>query len=183
MLGERAWLFDLVAILYSLLILIGSIYIAKLVRRRAPRSSGYTFLTLSLLAMTIAGIVFMLPYRLDHVPVVSHLVGGVNPVGKMQPYKYFAIAFLITFGFSNWLFFLRTFWGPVPLTAPLPPEETNRERSDRMTSHLLIILATCSILIMLTMGWIRETARAWNGYLVYGHISLADERATYEGPP
>jgi cytochrome bd ubiquinol oxidase subunit I len=30
------------------------------------------------------------------------------------------------------------------------------------------------------MGWVRETARAYNGYLIYGQMSFSDERSTYE---
>ena len=37
------------------------------------------------------------------------------------------------------------------------------------------------MLMMLTMGWARETARAYNGYLIYGQVRLEDERSTYEG--
>lgn len=33
---------------------------------------------------------------------------------------------------------------------------------------------------MLTMGWAREIARAFNGYLIYGQFSLADEQSTYQ---
>jgi hypothetical protein len=36
---------------------------------------------------------------------------------------------------------------------------------------------------MLSMGWVRETARAYNGYLIYGVTTLGDERSTYERLP
>ena len=47
-----------------------------------------------LLVVTAAGIVFSLPYHLQHIPglhVVTDRV--INPLGKMQPNKYFAITF------------------------------------------------------------------------------------------
>jgi hypothetical protein len=47
---------------------------------------------------------------------------------------------------------------------------------------LLIALSACSIIMMLTMGWTRETARAANGYLIYGKFKLSDEEATYQSP-
>lgn len=56
-------------------------------------------------------------------------------------------------------------------------EHSGRENR---TSSLLIALTVCSILIMLTMGWAREIARAFNGYLIYGQFSLADEQSTYQ---
>jgi hypothetical protein len=36
------------------------------------------------------------------------------------------------------------------------------------------------MLMMLTMGWVRETARAWNGYLIYGVMKLTDETGLYQ---
>ena len=52
---------------------------------------------------------------------------------------------------------------------------------DRGSQKILMVIAGCAMLTMLSMGWVRETARAYNGYLVYGVMTLADERATYEG--
>ena len=45
---------------------------------------------------------------------------------------------------------------------------------------LMIVIAGCTMVLMLTMGWVRETARAYNGYLIYGVMELSDERRTYE---
>lgn len=170
MLGERSWLFDLVATLYGALVLLGSVYIMGIVRDRAPSvSSGRLFLPLSLAILLFAVVVFAQPYHLQHIPFVSQLTDRqINPLGKMQPYKYFAIALLLTFGVFNLIYGLRWF----------------RQTSNRpawFSPYLLIALATCTILIMLTMGWVRESARAANGYLLYGAISLEDERPTYDG--
>jgi hypothetical protein len=41
-------------------------------------------------------------------------------------------------------------------------------------------MSFCAILTMLSMGWVRESARAYNGYLIYGVMKLTDERPTYE---
>jgi len=46
--------------------------------------------------------------------------------------------------------------------------------------QLLIALSGCAILMMLTMGWARETARAYNGYLIYGVMSFEDDRRHYQ---
>lgn len=73
------------------------------------------------------------------------------------------------FGLANLVYFIRSFR---PSPAAVPPR-------DRRTPALLIALAVCSALIMLAMGWSRETARASNGYLIYGHFRLDDERPTY----
>jgi hypothetical protein len=46
--------------------------------------------------------------------------------------------------------------------------------------HLLVVMSFCAILTMLSMGWVRESARAYNGYLIYGVMKLTDEQPTYE---
>ena len=43
-------------------------------------------------------------------------------------------------------------------------------------------MSLCAILTMLSMGWVRESARAYNGYLIYGVMKLTDERPTYDRP-
>jgi hypothetical protein len=46
--------------------------------------------------------------------------------------------------------------------------------------RLLVVRSFCAILTMLSMGWVRESARAYNGYLIHGVMKLTDERPTYE---
>jgi hypothetical protein len=131
-----------------------------------------------LAVVIVAGIIFSMPYHLQHIPGLHVLTDrAINPLGKMQPNKYFAIAFLVLFGLLNWTYFFRSFWGPLPWWQTGP-----ENRQDRVTPTLLIALSLCAMLMMLTMGWARETARAYNGYLIYGEISFEDERRTYEGP-
>jgi hypothetical protein len=48
---------------------------------------------------------------------------------------------------------------------------------------LLVALSLCAMLMMLTMGWARETARAYNGYLIYGVMSFEQEAALYQPAP
>jgi len=81
---------------------------------------------------------------------------------------------LVTFGAANFIVFLRSY-----VTAS---KSQGADRRERAAPILLIALAVCSILIMLGMGWVRETARASNGYLIYGKMRLSDERSTYEAP-
>ena len=183
MLGGRSWLFDLVALLYGMLIVLGSIYIWKMVRSAAAQPPSFrTFMPVSVAIVVLAAVMFALPYHLQHVPFASWLTSReILPLGKMQPNKYFAIAGLVIFGVMNWVYFLRSFVGGT--RAPLDsPVVTQLDRPDRWTPKLLILLAVCSIAIYLTMGWVRETARAWNGYLIYGEISFEDEQPTYDAP-
>ncbi|MEP7152663.1 MAG: hypothetical protein ABI856_13215, partial [Nitrospira sp.] len=125
-----------------------------------------------------AGLVFSLPYQLQHIPGLPMVTDRIiNPLGKMQPNKYFAIAFLVFFGLLNWTYFLRSFAERVPWW-----RNTTNGSADRWSPRFLITLSFCAMLMMLTMGWARETARAYNGYLIYGQFRLEDERTTYDGP-
>ena len=181
MLGARSWLFDLVALLYGLIAVLGSFYILRTIRSSSrPDSAARLILPASLVVLVAAWLVFAMPYHLQHVPVLSRLTdAAINPLGKMQPNKYFAIAALVFFGLLNWILFLRCFFA-----GPASWWETGvLHGQDRANQKILIAIAGCAMLTMMSMGWVRETARAYNGYLVYGVMTLADERATYEGRP
>jgi cytochrome d ubiquinol oxidase subunit I len=180
MIGARSWLFDLVALLYGLIAVLGSLYILRTVRSSTgPDSAARLILPMSLAVLIVAWLVFAMPYHLQHVPFLSRLTdAAINPLGKMQPNKYFAIAALVLFGLLNWILFLRSFagrssWWKTGLA----------NGQDRGSQKLLIVIAGCAMLTMLSMGWVRETARAYNGYLIYGHMSFSDERSTYERLP
>jgi cytochrome bd-type quinol oxidase subunit 1 len=178
MLGARSWLFDLVALLYSLLVLLGSLYIWRNVRTgNIEGGTARSVLPASLLVVAAAGLVFSLPYQLQHIPGLHALTDRViNPLGKMQPNKYFAIAFLVIFGLLNWVYFLRSF------AARFPWWKAAEGGPDRWSPRFLIALSLCAVLMMVTMGWARESARAYNGYLIYGQMTLEDERSTYGAP-
>ncbi len=180
MLGGRSWLFDLVALLYGLIAVLGSLYILRAVRSSSrPDSAARLILPVSLAVLIVAWIVFAMPYQLQHVPFLSRMTdAAINPLGKMQPNKYFAIAALVFFGLLNWILFLRSFAGPASWW-----KTSRADGQDRASPKLLIGIAACAMLTMLSMGWVRETARAYNGYLIYGHMSFSDERSTYERLP
>lgn len=173
MLGPRSWLFALVSLLHGLLVLVGSTYIVRTVFTNAPAdSSGRTFLPVSLAAIAIATVVFALPYHLQHVPGLSALTDrAILPWGKMQPHKYIAGSTLVCLGLVNWVYYLRWFRGS---------GNTPEAGGSGVRSRLLIVLAVLSVVMYLAMGWVRETGRAMDGYLVYGKIHMRDEAPTYE---
>ncbi|GEM_PF-1227454 len=178
MLGSRSWLFDLVALFYGLLVVVGSFYIYKMVKSNPTRPASFdSYMPISLGAVILAAIVFALPYHLQHIPFVHHITHlQVNPFGKMQPNKYLSASVLVFLGLVSWIYYLSAFRGMgvrEETAAPLRP--------DRTAPRLLITLAVLSILIYLVMGYSRETARATNGYLIYDMIRLTDERPTYPG--
>jgi cytochrome bd ubiquinol oxidase subunit I len=178
MLGGRSWLFDLVALLYGLIAVLGSLYILRTVRSsRRPDSAARVILPVSLAVLIVAWLVFAMPYHMQHVPLLSRLTDAeINPLGKMQPNKYFAVAAIVFFGLLNWILFLRSFAGPASWW-----KTGVMSGQDRASQKILIVITGCAMLTMLSMGWVRETARAYNGYLVYGEMKLSDERQTYEG--
>ena len=93
----------------------------------------------------------------------------------MQPNKYFAIAALFVFGLTNWIVLSRSFsrrWSVA--------REKSDVAQDRTSPRLLVVMSLCAVLTMMSMGWVRESARAYNGYLIYGVMKLTDERPTYE---
>ncbi len=175
MLGRRSWLFDLVALLYGVMAVLGSLYIFRTIRSSASQgSAALLILPVSLAVLMVAGIVFAMPYHLQHVPFMSQLTdAAINPLGKMQPNKYFAISALVFFGLLNWIILVHSFGGR-------SSEGRISLSHDRVNPTLLIIVAGCAMITMLSMGWVRETARAYNGYLIYGQMSFSDERSTYE---
>lgn len=175
MLGPRSWLFNLVALLYGLITVSGSVYILRAIRPPdAPDNAARYILPVSVIVLVAAGVVFAMPYHVQHVPLFSRLTdASVIPIGKMQPNKYFAISALVIFGLLNWIVFVRSF-GTRPSWW-----RTDSAPRDRVNSALLIVAAGCAMLTMLTMGWVRETARAYNGYLIYGVMTFADESSTY----
>jgi formate hydrogenlyase subunit 3/multisubunit Na+/H+ antiporter MnhD subunit len=113
----------------------------------SPESTARIVFPASLALLTVAGIVLTLPYHLQHVPLVSRFTSqDINPWGKVQPNKYFALAFLVMFGLINWLYFFRSFRSHWWQRSSEHPERDNR------TSSLFMVLTVCSILIMLTIG-------------------------------
>ncbi|MCE3222015.1 MAG: Cytochrome bd-type quinol oxidase subunit 1-like protein [Nitrospira sp.] len=179
MLGGRSWLFDLVALFYSLLIVLGTVYILRGLTRPPRNGSSRIVLPASLAVVILAGILFSIPYHLQHIPGLHSLTDrAILPLGKMQPNKYFAMAFLVMFGLMNWLYFFRSFHDRLPWW------DTKAESGkDRLSPLLLVALSLCAMLMMLTMGWARETARAYNGYLIYGVMSFEQEAALYQPAP
>jgi len=176
MMGSRSWLFDLVALLYGLLVVIGSFYIDKTVRASETLPSTFAgFMPVSLWAVILAAIVFALPYRLEHVPFIHRITPAqINPLGKMQPNKYLSASTLVVFALAGWIYFLAAFRG-----MGTREEKAVPIRPDRRAPKLLIGLAVLSVLIYLAMGYSRETARAANGYLIYDRVTLAQEGPTY----
>ncbi|GJL57791.1 MAG: hypothetical protein NPIRA03_06480 [Nitrospirales bacterium] len=181
MLGERSWLFDVVALLYGLLMLVGSLYVIQMVRSLSKPPPSFTgFIPLSFTVTVIAAMMLAMPYQLQHIPLLNDLTDQeINPLGKMQPYKYFALSGLVIFGVGHWIYSVRVFGRMPPATASSIDTGTPRRRM----AGLLMTLAGLTVIILLAMGWVRESARAVNGYLIYDVMRLEDEKSTYQASP
>lgn len=177
MLGERSWLFALVGLVYGLLVLVGALYIAQLVRARPKPVYGFSgFFPLALFVILLSTIFLAMPYQMQHFSFLPLDVDQhINPWGKMQPYKYLALSGLVVFGFVSWLYGLRALVHRRTGTGWPGGPAANR----RMASCLLT-LAGLAMVSLLAMGWIRESARAVNGYLIYDVMRLSDEESTYQ---
>jgi cytochrome d ubiquinol oxidase subunit I len=172
MLGERSWMFDLVGIFYGLLVLAGSLYIAVMLDGRIGSGATRFFVRGALGVLLAAAILLGLPYHLRHIPAIGGTFeSAILPWGKMQPYKYIALALLVVLGVGNWLVGVGGFSWRAREAARLP------------SPAIILTLAGLTMLLMLNMGWVRETARAANGYLIFEHFALADEGATYRQTP
>ncbi|MBA3965762.1 MAG: cytochrome ubiquinol oxidase subunit I [Nitrospirales bacterium] len=179
MLGERSWLFAFVGLLYGLLVFLGSLYVSQMVRSQPnPPVSFSGFFPFSLAMIVLAAVTLAMPYHLQHIPFLNRLIDQeINPLGKMQPYKYFALSGLVIFGFGNWLYSLGAF-----RRMPSHADSTQASGTRRGMATILISLAGLTMIILLAMGWVRESARAVNGYLIYDVMRLEDEKSTYQGP-
>lgn len=178
MLGERSWLFALVGLLYGLSVLFSSLYAGRMVKSLPVPPFGFAgYYPVSLGLILLATITLAMPYHLQHVPLLHHVIDqNINPLGKMQPFKYFALSLLVIMGTGNWLYAVRAFagWGKVPVTAATAA-------LGRPMASAAMTLAGLTVVTLLAMGWVRESARAVNGYLIYDEMRLTDEQSTYEG--
>ncbi len=165
MLGEKSWIFVLQVFLIDVLIIVGTWYMFRMATFYYKDNlyfKRYRLLTFTL--MGLAALLFVTPYQVRYIPFAEYFTSAqVNPLGKMQPYKYIAMGVLIALGIINYGFYLsairsKTEWGG---GGPLP-------------QVLLIVLGLFTIFSMINMGYARENGRY--PYLIYGKMTIAGER-------
>jgi cytochrome bd-type quinol oxidase subunit 1 len=178
MLGTQSWLFAMVGLLYGLSVLMGALYISRMMRAQSKAVYSFSgFFPVAMCVIVLSVIVLAMPYQLQNVPFLNRVIDQeINPLGKMQPYKYFALSGLVVFGFVFWIYALlvlgRRGDGSVSGSA---------SGANRKMASLLMTLAGLAMISLLAMGWVRESARAVNGYLIYDVMRLNDEESTYQG--
>ena len=179
MLGEKAWLFNLLMVELALMGVASTAYFVhkhrfamrplETLRKLSVGAPGFT---------ALFSVLNLIPADASIVPQVGlEFLGGDEtkiPLGSMYPWKYIGLIGMMLVGVFVVALYLRAsatgfHWG----------------RAGRWSQYALIASAVTVILTMITMGYTRETARRVDnqpGYLIYNCITL-DQRFTPETCP
>ncbi len=178
MVGEKSWLFNLLAIELAVMGVASTAYFLHrlsfavrpmpAVRRTAAGALGF---------MAIFGLLNVIPADANLVPQIGLVFAGGEktqiPLGDMYPWKYIGLIGMILVGLLVLALYLKAtargfHWG----------------RSSRWSQYALIVVAVTVVSTMMTMGYARETARRAEdpGYLISGCITL-DQKITPETCP
>ncbi len=170
MLGERSWVFNLLAMYLAIMSIAATAYfVHKLkfavkpvptLRNMAVGALGFTAL------FTLLNVI---PADANIFPGALEFAGGENtkiPLGNMYPWKFIGLIGLMIVGFFVVTLYLKAaasgfHWG----------------RASRWSQYALLICAPTVIITMMTMGYTRESARRVDynpegGYLIYNCITL-----------
>ena len=172
MLGDKAWVFNLLAIYLAIMSIASTAYFVhklrfavvpmETVRKLAVGAIGFTGL------FTVLNII---PKDMSLVPQIGLVFfGGENtviPLGSMYPWKYIGLIGLMLVGFFVIALYLRATatgfqWG----------------RASRWSQYALMACTVTVVFTMVTMGYTRETARRVDnnpGYLIYQCVTLEQQ--------
>jgi cytochrome bd ubiquinol oxidase subunit I len=172
MLGDKAWVFNLLAVWLLILSLASTAYFVHKLRFSVKRMEFLRKLCIGALGFTaLFSILNVIPANLNLVPQIGLVfLGGENtdiPLGSMYPWKYIGLIGMMLVGAFVIGLYLRAsasgfHWG----------------RASRWSQFALMTCAVTVVLTMLTMGYTRETARRVDndpGYLIYNCITLDQE--------
>ncbi|BBL80024.1 hypothetical protein RxyAA322_18780 [Rubrobacter xylanophilus] len=178
MVGEKSWLFNLLAIELAVMGVAGVAYFLHrlrfavrpmpALRRTAAGALGF---------MAIFGVLNVIPADANLVPQIGLVFAEGErtqiPLGDMYPWKYIGLIGMTFAGLFVLALYLKAtasgfHWG----------------RSSRWSQYALIVVAVTVVFTMMTMGYARETARRAEGpgYLINGCITL-DQKITPETCP
>jgi cytochrome d ubiquinol oxidase subunit I len=179
MLGEKAWLFNLLMVELAVMGVASTAYFVHKLRFAIKRMETLRKLSTGALAfIALFSVLNLVPADASIVPQIGlEFLGGDEtkmPLGSMYPWKYIGLIGLMLVGVFVVALYLKAsatgfYWG----------------RASRWSQYALIASAVTVILTMITMGYTRETARRVDnqpGYLVYNCITL-DQRFTPETCP
>jgi cytochrome d ubiquinol oxidase subunit I len=172
MLGEKAWLFNLLMVELAIMGVASTAYFVHKLRFAVKPMETLRMLSIGGLAfIELFTTLTLIPADASIVPQIGlEFLGGEEtkiPLGSMYPYKYIGLIGLMLVGFCIAALYLRATatgfqWG----------------RASRWSQFALIVCAVTVVLTMVTMGYTRETARRVDndpGYLIYNCITLEQE--------
>jgi cytochrome d ubiquinol oxidase subunit I len=172
MLGEKAWLFNLLMVELAVMSVASTAYFVHKLRVVVKPMETLRKLSIGALAFIVLfSVLNLIPADASIVPQIGvEFLGGEEtkiPLGSMYPYKYIGLIGLMLVGVFVVALYLRAsatgfHWG----------------QASRWSQYALIAAAVTVILTMITMGYTRETARHVDhqpGYLIYNCITLEQQ--------
>jgi cytochrome d ubiquinol oxidase subunit I len=183
MLGEKAWLFNLLVIELGIMAVVAVAYcLHKLRFAVKPMPTLRNMMIGSLWFMALFSLLNVIPSDTSFVPQLGWVFFNgedtMIPLGAMYPWKYLGIIGMMLVGVLALGMYLRAaasgfHWG----------------RASRWSQYALIATAVTVIFTMLTMGYTRETARRGgdpsdgsDGFLIQGCMTL-NQNIVAEGCP
>jgi cytochrome bd ubiquinol oxidase subunit I len=174
MLGEKAWLFNLVMVELAIMGIASTAYFVHKLRFAIKPMETLRKLSVGALGFTaLFTVLNIIPADADLIPQIGLVFGqgeGTQiPLGSMYPWKYIGLIGLMLVGFFVVALYLRATtsgfrWG----------------QASRWSQFALMTCAVTVILTMITMGYTRETARRVDnqpGHLIYNCMTLDQEFA------
>jgi cytochrome bd ubiquinol oxidase subunit I len=174
MLGDKAWVFNLLALWLTIMSIAATAYfVHKLKFAVQPNETVRRLLIGGLGFTALFTVLNVIPANADLVPQIGLVFfqgeGTEIPLGSMYPWKYIGLIGMMLVGVFVIAMYLKAsatgfHWG----------------RASRWSQFALIACAVTVVLTMVTMGYTRETARRVNndpGYLIYKCITL-DQKLT-----
>jgi cytochrome bd ubiquinol oxidase subunit I len=172
MLGEKAWLFNLVMVELAIMGVASTAYFVHKLRFAIKPMEKLRKLAIGALGFTaLFTVLNIIPADANLIPQIGLVFGQGEetklPLGSMYPWKYIGLIGLMLVGFFVVALYLRAStsgfrWG----------------RASRWSQFALMTCAVTVILTMITMGYTRETARRVDnqpGYLIYNCITVDQE--------
>jgi cytochrome d ubiquinol oxidase subunit I len=179
MLGDKAWLFELLTVFLAVMGVASVAYCLHKLKFAVKPMPGWRNITIGALGfMALFSLLNLVPADASLVPQIGLVFAGGEetklPLGSMYPWKYIGLIGMMLVGlFALGLYLKATaggfHWG----------------RASRWSQYALITTSVAVILTMLVMGYTRETARrgAEPGFLINSCITLKQEVVAQGCPP
>jgi cytochrome d ubiquinol oxidase subunit I len=174
MLGDKAWLFELLTLFLAIMGVASVAYCLHKLKFAVNSMPGWRNITIGALGfMTVFSLLNLVPADASLVPQIGLVFANGEdtqlPLGSMYPWKYMGLIGMMLVGLFALALYLKAtasgfHWG----------------RASRWSQYALITTSVAVILTMLVMGYTRETARRGSdppdpGYLINGCITLQQE--------